>query len=80
MKKNKELNQFNLFTSPKTENDFLWEAISDLKESHNKVRRKLFEELNYLRDSLIETKAQNEKLMAIVNDRKQLDMFSERPL
>lgn len=80
MKKKEQIQQLHLFSSPKTESDFLWEAISQLKETQNKVRRKLFEEISDLKSSLIEAKAQNERLMAIINDWKQLDIFVKRPL
>lgn len=79
MKKKEQISQLNLFSGPKTESDFLWEAISQLKDTQDRVRKKLFEEISHLKSSLIEAKAQNEKLIAIISDWKQLDIFVKRP-
>jgi ribosomal 50S subunit-associated protein YjgA (DUF615 family) len=78
MKKKKfKLEQLNLFDRPKSEMDLIWEAVSSLRESHNSVRKRLFHELDELRQSLIETKAQNAKLAAILNDYSQYDLVAE---
>jgi len=79
MKKKEQISQLNLFSGPKTESDFIWEAISQLKDTQDRVRKKLFDEISDLKSSLIETKAQNERLMAIISDWKQLDIFVKRP-
>jgi hypothetical protein len=78
MKKKEQISQLNLFSGPKTESDFIWEAISQLKDTQDRVRKKLFDEISDLKSSLIETKAQNERLMAIISDWKQLDIFVKR--
>jgi hypothetical protein len=76
-KKKTKLIQEDLFTNPKTELDVVWEAITSLKESHNSVRKRLFQELEELRTSLIEAKAQNAHLMAVINKNNQYDIFAE---
>lgn len=69
--------QDDLFLQPKTELNVVWEAITALRESHNSVRRKLFQQIEELRTSLIEAKAQNAQLASIINNQNQYDIFSE---
>lgn len=63
--------QLDLFNGPKTENDVLWEAIAEIKESLRKVTKKTFCDLEEIRCSIIESKAQEEKLLALLSQAKE---------
>lgn len=76
MKKKKiAIHQLTLFDIPKSENDMLWEAITDLRESHNKVRKRLFKEIKDLKSSLLEVQSKHSILVAFIQEWRQLDLF-----
>ena len=74
MKKQSE--QLLLFEGPITENDALWKAIVEIKESLRKINKKIHGDINDLRESTYESKAQVEKILTIMNY-KQMDLFVE---
>ena len=54
--------QYELFESPKSELSLLWEFAARIKEEHRRTSKRLFGEIKDLNDSLIEAKAEIEKL------------------
>ena len=77
MKKKIVFEQLTLFDVPKNENDLIWEAITELKESHNKVRKRVFQELKDLKSSMIEMKSKQEILTAFIQEWRQLNFNFE---
>ena len=55
--------QYLLFESPLSEYELLWEEIKNLKESHDKTRKRLFKEIKDLQVTVIFQGKQREKLI-----------------
>jgi hypothetical protein len=55
------MEQLELFTKPASELDALWLAITELKHSHNKVRKRLFREIKDLEEELIKVKLESSR-------------------
>lgn len=57
-----KVEQLDLFETPKSEMNVLWETLIELKESHRKVQKRLFGELSELKNRLIENQAELERV------------------
>ena len=55
--------QMDLFDAGISEHELLWKAHSEIKESFDRTRRKMFRELKELRELLIETQAKTERFV-----------------
>lgn len=55
--------QLDLFSCPKSENQALWEALAELKLSHHSVRKRLFQELHDLRETLVQLQATQDRIL-----------------
>jgi len=62
--------QLLLFEDPKSEYQSLWEKYIQLKDSQDKTRKRLFRELQEVRDVLVELRAENERLKAVTEPQK----------
>lgn len=62
MKKQKYV-QTDMFAFPKSENDYIWESLQSLQDSHNSVRKRIFHETQELKELLIETRANYNKIL-----------------
>lgn len=59
--------QLDLFElKPVTEMDIVWKRIEELKDSNDKLRKRMFKELKELQVELLELKSENERLKAKV--------------
>lgn len=57
-----KVEQLDLFETPKSEMNVLWETLIELKESHRKVQKRLFGELSELKNRLTENQAELERV------------------
>jgi hypothetical protein len=62
-KKKSASRQLDLFSCPKSELQALWEAVAEVKFSHNSVRKRLFQELQDLKESMIEIQATQSRIL-----------------
>lgn len=60
--------QMDFFKEKKTELDLVWEKLAELSLSQGKMRRRLFSELSDVRAELIEVKAENDRLVSIMEN------------
>ena len=54
--------QLTLFSPPISEFDALWKSLIELKNSQDKVRRRLFAEVSDLKKKIVDLEVQNERL------------------
>lgn len=51
-----------LFNQPSSEFDAIWKAVIELKDSHHKVRKRLFAEVSNLKKEVVGLKVENERM------------------
>ena len=60
--------QLDLFETPKTEMNALWEGIAALKLSQGKVRKRTFAEIDDLKEHIVQLQAEIDRLQAALKE------------